>query len=416
MSKENKNLKGGILMSIKWGEKFSARSKGMKASAIRELLNLINNPEIISLAGGMPDPTLFPKEVLGEIAKDITMNNGGKALQYGPTEGIKPLRETIVNLAHEEGIKSVTIDNVLVTTASQQGLDLVGRIFVDPGDTILVEAPTYVGGLQAFHAVQANFVTVPLDDDGLNTDALEVTLTELNKKGIKPKFIYVIPNFQNPAGVTLSLERRKKLIDISHRNDLIILEDDPYGDIYFEGEKIPSLIELDSIGNVIALRTFSKILAPGFRLGWIIANDEVVKKISIAKQAADLCSPPLTQYIADKFISDGYLKDYLELVRKNYKVKKDAMLSALEKYFPEGCSWTKPHGGMFVWASVPEYIDTDALFIEAVQEKVAYVIGSAFYPYGEDKRHMRLNFTLSTAEQIDEGIRRLGNLLKKKMH
>jgi len=403
-------------MGIEWGEKFSARSKGMKASAIRELLNLINNPEIISLAGGMPDPTLFPKEVLGEIAKDITVNNGGKALQYGPTEGIKPLRETIVNLAHEEGIKSVTIDNVLVTTASQQGLDLVGRIFVDPGDTILVEAPTYVGGLQAFHAVQANFVTVPLDDDGINTEVLQSILKDLGQKGVKPKFIYVIPNFQNPAGVTLSLERRKKLIEISHENDLIIIEDDPYGDIYFEGEKIPSLIELDNIGNVIDLRTFSKILAPGLRLGWIIANNEVIKKISIAKQGADLCSPSLTQYIADKFVRDGYLKDYLELVRKNYKVKKDAMLSALEKYFPEGCSWTKPHGGMFVWASVPEYIDTDALFIEAVQEKVAYVIGSAFYPYGEDKHHMRLNFTLSTPEQIDEGIKRLGNLLKKKIH
>ncbi|MGC9124872.1 MAG: PLP-dependent aminotransferase family protein [Caldisericaceae bacterium] len=403
-------------MGIEWGEKFSTRSKGMKASAIRELLNLINNPEIISLAGGMPDPTLFPKEILGEIAKDVTVNHGGKALQYGPTEGIQPLRETIVNLAHKEGIDSVAIDNVLVTTASQQGLDLVGRIFVDPGDTILVEAPTYVGGLQAFHAVQANFVTVPLDEDGLNTDALQSTLDDLANKGINPKFIYVIPNFQNPAGVTMTLERRKKLLDISHKSNLIILEDDPYGDIYFEGEKLPSLIELDKIGNVIALRTFSKILAPGLRLGWIIADTEVIKKISIAKQGADLCSPSLTQYIADKFIRDGHLDSYLELVRKNYKIKKDAMLSALEKYFPEGCSWTKPHGGMFVWASVPEYIDTDALFIEAVQEKVAYVIGSAFYPYGEDKHHMRLNFTLSTPEQIDEGIRRLGNLLKKKIH
>ncbi|MGC8721145.1 MAG: PLP-dependent aminotransferase family protein [Caldisericaceae bacterium] len=403
-------------MGIEWGEKFSTRSKGMKASAIRELLNLINNPEIISLAGGMPDPTLFPKEILGEIAKDVTVNHGGKALQYGPTEGIQPLRETIVNLAHKEGIDSVAIDNVLVTTASQQGLDLVGRIFVDPGDTILVEAPTYVGGLQAFHAVQANFVTVPLDEDGLNTDALQSTLDDLANKGINPKFIYVIPNFQNPAGVTMTLERRKKLLDISHKSNLIILEDDPYGDIYFEGEKLPSLIELDKIGNVIALRTFSKILAPGLRLGWIIADTEVIKKISIAKQGADLCSPSLTQYIADKFIRDGHLDSYLELVRKNYKIKKDAMLSALEKYFPAGCSWTKPHGGMFVWASVPEYIDTDALFIEAVQEKVAYVIGSAFYPYGEDKHHMRLNFTLSTPEQIDEGIRRLGNLLKKKIH
>jgi 2-aminoadipate transaminase len=403
-------------MGIDWGEKFSTRSKGMKASAIRGLLDLINNPEIISLAGGMPDPNLFPKEILGEIAKDVTVNNSGKALQYGPTEGVKPLRETIVKMAHEEGISSVEIDNILVTTASQQGLDLIGRIFIDPGDTILVEAPTYVGGLQAFHAVQANFVTVPLDDDGINTDSMEAKLKELDQKNIKPKFIYVIPNFQNPAGVTMSLERRKKLIEISHARNLVIIEDDPYGDIRFEGDKLPSLIELDNIGNVIDLRTFSKILAPGLRLGWIIADKEVIKKISVAKQGADLCSPSLTQYIADKFVRDGYLEDYLKLVRKTYKVKKDAMLSALEKHFPEECKWTKPHGGMFVWASTPDYIDTDALFIEAVQEKVAYVIGSAFYPYGEDKHHMRLNFTLSTLEQIDEGIKRLGNLLKKKIH
>lgn len=402
-------------MSIDWDEKLSARSKTMKASAIRELLNLINNPEIISLAGGMPDPTLFPKEIIGEIAKDIIINNGGKALQYGPTEGIKPLRETLVKLAHEEGIPSVEIDNLIITTASQQALDLTAKIFIDPGDTVIVEAPSYVGGLQAFQAFQANFVTVPMDEEGIRTDILEEKILNLKTKNISPKYIYVIPNFQNPAGVTMTLARRNELLRISHTYKIPVVEDDPYGDIRFEGEKLPSLLQIDNIGNVIALRTFSKILAPGLRLGWIIADKELIKKIAIAKQAADLCSPSSTQYIADRFIRDGHLQAYLKLVRETYKIKKDAMLEALEKYFPKECTWTKPQGGMFVWAETPEYIDTDALFPEAIQEKVAYVIGSAFYPYGEDKKHMRLNFTLSSPEQIEEGIKRLGNLLKKKI-
>lgn len=402
-------------MSIKWDEKLSARSKTMKASAIRELLNLVNNPEIISLAGGMPDPTLFPKEVIADIARDVIINHGGKALQYGPTEGIKPLRETLVELAKKEGVADIELENLIITTASQQALDLVAKIFIDPGDTVIVEAPSYVGGLQAFQAFQANFITVPMDGEGIKTDVLEQKILDLRTKNISPKFIYVIPNFQNPAGVTMTLERRLELLKISHNYSIPIIEDDPYGDIRFEGEKIPPLLQLDKIGNVIALRTFSKILAPGLRLGWIIAEKEIIKKIAIAKQAADLCSPSSTQYIADKFIRDGHLDSYLKLVRDTYKIKKDTMLNALEKYFPEECSWTKPQGGMFVWAETPEYIDTDSLFIEAVQEKVAYVIGSAFYPYGEDKRHMRLNYTLSTLEQLDEGIRRLGNLLKKKI-
>lgn len=402
-------------MTIEWGNKFSSRVKSLKASAIRELLSLVNDPEIISLAGGMPDPALFPKETIANIAKEVFLNNGGKALQYGATEGIPPLRETLTNMIREEGVANVNLENIIVTTASQQGLDLVSKILIDPGDTVIVEAPSYVGGLQAFQAFQANFATIPLDDDGIMLDILEDKIKELKTKSINPKLIYVIPNFQNPAGVTMTLERRKGILEISHKYGIPILEDDPYGEIRFEGESIPSLLKLDSIGNVIGLRTFSKILAPGLRLGWIVADENVTKKIALAKQAGDLCSPSSTQYIADKFIRDGYLKNYLDLVRKNYRIKKDAMLNSLEKYFPDETSWTKPQGGMFVWAKVPEYIDTDVLFKEAIQEKVAYVIGSAFYPYGEDKCHMRLNFSLNTPEKIEEGIKRLGNLIKKKI-
>lgn len=402
-------------MTVEWGNKFSARVNSLKASAIRELLRLVNDPEIISLAGGMPDPTLFPKEIIADISKEVFLNNASKALQYGATEGIPTLRETLLKMTREEGVKEAELENIIVTTASQQGLGLLAEIFINPGDSVIVEAPSYVGGLQAFHAFQANFVTIPLDDEGIRVDILEEKLKELKENGINTKFIYVIPNFQNPAGVTMSIKRRKKLLEISHNFNIPVLEDDPYGDIRFEGEKIPSLLELDKIGNVIELRTFSKILAPGLRLGWIVGDKEVIKKVSLAKQAADLCSPSSTQYIVDKFVRDGHLENYLDLVRKNYKIKRDAMLGALENYFPAETSWTKPQGGMFVWAEVPEYIDTDQLFKEAIKEKVAYVIGSAFYPYGEDKRHMRLNFSLNTPEKIEEGIKRLGNLLKNKI-
>ena len=403
-------------MAINWNDKFSERSLTMKASAIRELLKLVDNPEIISLAGGMPDPTLFPKETIANISKEVFANHGGKALQYGATEGIPSLRETLVKEGIDEGIKNLKKENLIVTTASQQGLDLVAKIFINPGDTIIVEAPSYVGGLQAFNAFQANFVTVPLDNDGIRTNILEEKLKDLKNKGINAKFIYLIPNFQNPAGVTLSLQRRKEVLSLSHKYNVPIIEDDPYGEIRFEGKYLPPLVTMDEIGNVIALRTFSKILAPGLRLGWIITKEEVIQKLVLAKQASDLCSPSATQYIADEFIRQGYMNDYLDLVRKTYKEKKDVMLSALEKYFPKETSWTKPEGGMFVWVTVPEYIDTDELFNKAIKEKVAYVIGSAFYPHGGDKHHIRLNFTLPSKEQIDEGIKRLGKLLKKEIH
>ena len=409
------NKKGGSIKNM-WQEKFSERSKTMKASAIRELLKFTETPEIISFAGGMPDPQLFPKEILGEIANDVFVNMSEKALQYGPTEGVRPLRETVIKMMHEEGIPNVAMENVIITTASQQALDLIAQILIDPGDTVIVEAPSYVGGLQAFQAFQAKFVTIPLDNDGIKTDLLEKKIQELLSKGEKIKALYVIPNFQNPAGVTLRLERRKDLIRISHDYNIPIVEDDPYGEIRFKGEKLPSLLQLDSIGNIIELRTFSKILAPGFRLGWVIADKEIIAKIGLAKQAADLCSPSSTQYIADKFLRGGYIENYLENVRTVYKEKKDAMLMAMEKYFPKEVTWTKPDGGMFIWAETPNYINTDELFHEAVNNyKVAYVIGSAFYPYGEDTNHMRLNFTLSTLEQIDEGIKRLGTLLKSKI-
>lgn len=398
-----------------WNSKFAERAKLMKASEIRELLKLVESSEIISLAGGMPDPTLFPKEELAEIARDVLLNHTDKSLQYSATEGIPQFREVLIKLAREEGIKNIKAENIIITTSSQQGLSLIAQVFLSSEDIIIVEAPSYLGALQAFSVFQANFWTVPLDKNGIKVNLLEEKLKEAEEKDINIKFIYLVPNFHNPAGVTLSLERRLKVLELSHCYNIPIIEDDPYGELRFEGEEIPSLVQLDQIGNVINLRTFSKRLFPGLRLGEIIGDSEVIGKITLAKQAADLCSPALTQWIAAEFIKRGYLKDYLEKVRKKYEEKRDEMLSAMEKYFPKEVQWTKPEGGMFIWVKVPEYIDTDELLKEAIKEKVAYVPGSGFYPHREDKNHFRLNFSLPTPKQIELGIQRLGNLLKKKI-
>lgn len=398
-----------------WKMKLSDTAEKMRASEIRELLKVTERPGIISFGGGFPDSTLFPKERIVEITKDVLLNQSDKSLQYSATEGINELRETLAKMARAEGNENISIENIVVTTSSQQGLQLTAQIFINPGDTIITEAPTYVGGIQAFSAFGANFWTVPLDNNGIRVDILKEKLKEAEEKKINIKFLYLVPNFHNPAGVTLALERRLKVIELSHHYNVPIIEDDPYGELRFTGKKIPSLLQLDKVGNVIRLRTFSKICFPSLRLGWIIADTEIIRKFTLAKQAADLCTSALTQYIAAEFIKKGYLKEYLKKVRKSYKKKMKAMLYALEKYFPEDIHWTKPQGGMFLWVKVPDFIDTTELLKEAIEEKVAYVPGSAFHPYKEDKCHFRLNFSYPTLEQIDLGIQRLGNLLRKKM-
>ena len=400
-------------IGIDWEGLYSERAKGMRASEIRELLKVAKQKGVISLAGGFPDPTLFPTEQIREVSDYVLKNYGKEALQYGVTEGLKQLRELLVEKMRKEGVNA-SLDNLIITTASQQGLDLVAKVFINPGDTVIVESPSYLGALQAFNAFQAKFVDVRINKDGIDTSLLEESIKKLRKEGIKPKFIYVVPNFHNPTGVTLSLERRKEIIEISERYQIPIIEDDPYGEVRFEGERVPSLISMD-ISHVIALRTFSKILSPGLRLGWIVGDPQAVRKIVIAKQAADLCSPSITQFIVYEFLKRGYLEPYLETVRREYKKKRDAMLQAMEKYFPEEVKWTKPEGGLFVWATCPKYINTEELFYEAIEEKVAFVIGAAFYAHRNIHNCMRLNFSLPSMEQIEEGIKRLGNLLKKKI-
>lgn len=402
-------------MSLNAEELFSERALGFRPSEIRELLKLVDSPEIISLAGGMPDDRFFPIDRVVEASTFALKEYGKKALQYGSTEGIKKLRVLLIDRMEKEGVRDLELDNVIISTASQQGLSLVAQVFVNPGDTVIVEEPSYLGGIQACASMQAKFCTVPLDDEGLQTDVLEERLKELQAAHIRPKFLYTIPNFHNPAGVTMSLERRKRLVELAEQYNLLIVEDDPYGEIRFEGEPLPSLLALAGKERVVALRTFSKISFPGMRLGWIVARDDIMNKIVVGKQAADLCSPALTQYISYEFISRGWLDDYVAVVRREYPKKKNAMIAALEKYFPTDASWTNPQGGLFVWAKAPECIDTNAMFREAIEAKVAYVVGIAFYPNRNDNCHMRLNFSAVDPEHITEGIHRLGDLLKSKI-
>jgi 2-aminoadipate transaminase len=402
-------------MSLNAEELFSERALSFRPSEIRELLKLVDNPEIISLAGGMPDDRFFPIDRVIEASTFALREYGKKALQYGSTEGIKKLRVLLMDRMEKEGVKGIDLENVLISTASQQGLSLVAQVFVNPGDTIIVEEPSYLGAIQAFASMQAKFCTIPLDNDGMQMDILEDRLKELQKAHIRPKFVYTVPNFHNPAGVTMTLERRKKLIELAHTYDLLIVEDDPYGEIRFEGEPIPSLLALSGKDRVVELRTFSKISFPGLRLGWIVAREDIMNKIIVGKQAADLCSPAMTQYISYEFISRGWLDEYVDIVRREYPKKKNAMISALEQYFPAGASWTDPQGGLFVWVKVPESIDTAAMLREAISAKVAYVVGIAFYPHRNDNCHMRLNFSAVDPEHIIEGVHRLGDLLKSKM-
>jgi len=402
-------------MSLNAEELFSERALGFRPSEIRELLKLVDSPEIISLAGGMPDGRFFPIDRVIEASTFALREYGKKALQYGSTEGIKKLRVLLMDRMENEGVQGIDLDNVIISTASQQGLSLVAQVFVNPGDTVIVEEPSYLGAIQAFTSMQAVFCTVPLDKDGMQMGVLEDRLKELQKAHIRPKFVYTVPNFHNPAGVTMTLERRKKLIELAHTYGLLIVEDDPYGEIRFEGEPIPSLLALGGKDRVIALRTFSKISFPGLRLGWIVAREDIMDKIVLGKQAADLCSPAMTQYIAYEFVSRGWLDDYVNVVRREYPKKKNAMISALEQYFPAGASWINPQGGLFVWVKAPESVDTAAMFREAVSAKVAYVMGIAFYPRRNDNCHMRLSFSGADPEHITEGVHRLGDLLKSKI-
>jgi len=362
----------------------------------------------------LPNPKSFPIKDLEGVVISVLENHGRAALQYGTTQGLSDLREIIAERAHKDGIKT-TADNVIITSGSQQALDTVGKVFLNPGDTALVGLPSYLGGINAFRSYESNLVGIPLDKDGMNIDILEEKIKELLKNDILPKFIYVIPTFQNPAGVVMPESRRKQLIDVANEYDLVIVEDDPYGKLRFDTPPVEPIKAFDDEGRVIYMSTFSKILSPGFRLAWTIAPEELTRKMIICKQALDLCTNTFTQFIVNEFIRSGSLDLHIMKICEMYKPKRDIMVSAMKKYFPEGYVCNKPKGGMFAWVTLPEGIDTETMFLDAIKEKVAYVHGKAFHVDGSGSRSMRLNFSYASNEQIEEGIKRLGNVIKKKL-
>jgi len=393
---------------------YSDRAGKMRKSVIRELLKVTQDPEIISFAGGLPNPNSFPVEELQDVIDYVMKNHGKNALQYGTTQGLKEFRETVCERAAKDGIET-NPDNILITSGSQQALDTVGKMFLNPGDTAICGLPTYLGGINAFRSYESNLTGIPLDEDGMRMDILEDTIKKLLKDDITPKFIYVVPTFQNPAGVVMPEKRRKQLVDIACQYDLIIIEDDPYRKLAYDTSLVKPVKTFDDEGRVIFISTFSKILAPGFRLAWAIADDELMRKMIICKQALDLCTNPFTQHIANEFIRRGSLDLHIMKICEMYKPKRDIMMNAIEKYFPDGYTCYKPKGGMFAWATLPKGIDTEILFLDAIKQKVAYVHGKAFHVDGGGERSMRLNFSYSSDKQIEEGIKRLGNVAKEKL-
>jgi len=401
-------------MSINIEEFYSVLASRMKASTIRETLKIIQRSNVISLAGGMPDPATFPAKEINKVTQQILTKNSAGALQYSSTEGLPELRELILNWFSEDN-KKVGLDNILITSGSQQGLDLVSKVLLNPGDIVIVELPSYLAALNAFRSYGGEMRGISMDDEGVEVDILEETLTQLKKEGQKVKFIYTISNFQNPAGVTMSLPRRKRVLEIARKFEVFILEDNPYDKLRFEGEPLPSIYSLDNEGYVISLGTFSKILCPGLRLAWVLGDKEIIEKIVIMKQATDLCTTILNQLIVYEYCRQNDIDKNIESNIKIYRKKRDVMLNALSKYFPSEASWTKPEGGFFVFVTLPEYIDVDEMFPEAIEEGVAYVSGSAFFANGKGKNTMRLSFCYPKEEDIEEGIKRLGKVIKKRI-
>jgi 2-aminoadipate transaminase len=404
-----------------WNERFAQRTQRMGSSVIRELLKLTEKPDVISFAGGLPAPEVFPFAEVERATETVLREKGQVALQYSPTEGYLPLRELLVRHMARYGIR-VKPSNVLVTSGSQQGLDLIGRLLVNPGDRVLTESPTYLGALQAWSAYQAEYLAVPVDDDGLDVARLEAQL----RGG--PKFLYVLPNFQNPAGVTLSLERRRRLVELANHYGAPIVEDDPYGQLRYEGEHLPPIVQIDAewhdcakgdcdfTGDVLYLSTLSKTLAPGLRVAWVVAPEAVIARLVQMKQGADLHSSTFCQMVAYEVAKDGFLDRHVRRIREVYGERRNAMLAALERHFPEGVVWTRPQGGLFLWVTLPEGLDSTRLLREALErERVAFVPGASFFPRGGGEGTCRLNFSYAGPDVIDEGIRRLGRVIERQL-
>ncbi|GGT96027.1 aminotransferase [Sulfodiicoccus acidiphilus] len=391
---------------------FSEQVKAMRSSEIRDLLKITEGREVISLAGGLPDPSTFPREDIKKIAEDIMDKNWERALQYTATGGVEEFKKQLISLSSLRGISKIREENLFVTVGSQEALYMLANLLIDPGDQVAVEMPTYLAALNAMRLRKPNFLGVELTEEGANLDQLE---ERAKKTRGKLKLFYTIPTAQNPGGVTMGLEGRKRLLEIASDYDFLVVEDDAYGFLVFDGDAPPSLKALDTEGRVIYTSTFSKILAPGFRLGWVVAEPEVISKLEMMKQNVDLHTPSFTQYIAAEAIRRGVIQSNFPKVRAIYKRKRDVMLDSLEAHFPKSASWSRPKGGMFVFAKVSEKLDTGILLEEALRKGVAYVPGASFYHDFSGRNTMRLNFSFPPEEKLREGIRILGDLLKEKL-
>jgi len=387
----------------------------MKSSAMRDLMAVTARPEVISLAGGLPDTSSFPPETFAAVAQRIARESCAKALQYGPTEGLAGTKDCIVEVMHADGGMKVDPDDMIVTTGGQQVIDLVSKTLIDPGDVIVAEAPTYPGAVPTFSSYEAKVEQIDMDSDGMRIDLLEERLDQLERDGRRPKFIYTIPSFQNPAGVTMSLERRQRLVEVAAERELLVLEDNPYGLLRYEGQPLPPLYALDRGVYVMYLGTFSKILSPGIRLGWVVAPPPVLEKINLGKQAADLCTSTLSQLMVQAYFEEARWRDYVESLTEIYRDRRDTMLDALAEFFPAEAEWTRPAGGLFIWATLPDFIDTTDLLARALRDNVAFVPGEAAYLDGRGRNAMRLNFSASDEESIREGIRRIGKVVREQV-
>ncbi|HEX6667470.1 MAG TPA: PLP-dependent aminotransferase family protein [Solirubrobacterales bacterium] len=393
---------------------FAARTKVMRSSAMRDLMAITARPEVISLAGGLPDTSTFPPQSFAAQMTRIAQESAAEALQYGPTEGFEETKDCILQVMAAEGMLPDPED-VIVTTGGQQAIDLVCKTLIDPGDVVICEAPTYPGAVPVFCSYQADVVQIECDENGMRVEQLEELLETLHREGRRPKFVYSVPTFQNPAGVTLSLERRARLVELARMHELLVIEDNPYGLLRFGGEALPPLYQLDGGDFVIYIGTFSKILSPGIRLGWAVAPPPVMEKIVLGKQAADLCTSTLTQYFVREYFEEGKWRGYIEDLIGIYRDRRDTMLAALDEHFPAEATWTAPEGGLFIWATLPSYIDTSDLLAKALRADVAFVPGDAAYIDERGRNSMRLNFSGVTEAEIREGIRRIGKVISEQV-
>jgi Transcriptional regulators containing a DNA-binding HTH domain and an aminotransferase domain (MocR family) and their eukaryotic orthologs len=388
--------------------KFAERMSSLRASEIRELLKLTEEPDIISFAGGLPAPELFPIERIKEACEGVLDADGKAALQYSATEGFRPLRKIIAEQRMKKAGVETTPDGILITSGSQQGLDFSGKIFINPGDTIICESPTYLGAINAFRAYQPRFVEIEMDDNGMIIEKLEEALID----NPDAKMIYTVPDFQNPSGKTMSLDRRKKLVELAVKYNIPVVEDNPYGELRFEGEMIPSIKSFDNAGIVIYLGTFSKTFCPGLRIGWVCAENDILSKYIIVKQGADLQPNSLSQREAALFMESFNLDDHIEIIKNVYRRRRDLMVDTIKKEFPGDCTFTYPEGGLFTWVGLRPEIDAAAVLLLALKEKVAFVPGGSFFPNGGHNNYFRLNYSNMPEDKIVIGIERLGKVLK----